>query len=164
MGVHKRVERWGVAALLACTLACAPEANVHETKQAKSQGCIYCHSGAYIAVKTPVHVGVNPITCGDCHATNAWKPTIGGGGHPEELFPIRAATSKHANPAIGCGDCHDARLGDSTGGQNTDCIHCHIGAHTIASVDQAHAGRPGYTPANPNSPNSCLGCHPSGAK
>jgi hypothetical protein len=145
---------------VSCVAACAPEANVHDTKQAKSQGCIYCHTAAYLTVKTTKHyVGAGdpsnyPITCNDCHGTNAWVPTVGGGGHPEARFPLTGA-SKHNNAAIKCADCHKASLGENTGGQNTDCIHCHIGAHTIVG---------GYTPASEAAPNSCLGCHQAGQR
>jgi hypothetical protein len=143
--------------------ACAPEANIHDTKQGKAQGCVYCHSAAFVTVKTPVHLGVNPVTCQDCHSTNAWIPTIGGGGHPEARFPLTGA-SKHNNAAIRCGDCHKPSLGENTAGQNTDCINCHLGAHTIASIDAVHATVGGYTPANVNAPNSCLSCHTSGQR
>jgi len=153
-----------LVAAIAAAAACAPETNVHETKQAKSQLCIMCHSAAFVQVQNPIHVGEKPVTCQDCHGTKAWIPTTGAGGHPEAAFPIQATTSKHHNPAIGCNDCHDASLGPSTAGANTDCIHCHIGAHTIASVDALHASVQGYTPANPSTPNACRNCHPTGAK
>jgi hypothetical protein len=152
------------AVACACAGACSPRGNIHDTKEAKSNACINCHSAAYVQVKEPPHQGIKPVTCNDCHSTTAWVPAIGNGGHPEDLFPIQAATSKHHNPAIGCTDCHLASLGPSTAGQNTDCIHCHIGAHTIATIDGVHASIAGYVPANAATPHSCLDCHPSGAK
>lgn len=142
--------------------ACAPEVNVHETKQAKTVGCINCHSAAYVQVKDPPHTGSKPVTCNDCHSTTGWKPTIGAAGHPEQSFPIQSG--KHRNPAIGCNDCHMTSLGPSTAGMNTDCIHCHIGAHTIATIDAVHAMVPNYPPANAAAPHSCLDCHPAGTK
>lgn len=139
------------------------DTNIHQTKQALAQPCINCHNAAYTQVQTPNHVFMAyATTCADCHGTKAWIPTTG--GHPEANFPI--TTGSHANAAIGCGDCHKPSLGGSAAGQNTDCVHCHIGAHTIPSIDSAHigvvdGGMP-YTPASAASPHSCLGCHPSG--
>ena len=157
--------------VVACVTACASETPVHETKQAQTQACLSCHYAAFLKVQTPDYVtlvgfqhGPDQVNCSECHATSAWTPTKA--GHPEARFPIQAATSKHKNAAIGCGDCHIAALGAYSAGANTDCIHCHIGAHTIATIDATHAalGVSGYTPADPNAPHACLNCHPSGAK
>ncbi len=149
-----------LAALLA-TAACT-SVNVHDTKKAQNEPCVTCHSAAYQNVQTPVHVGVYPDTCDSCHNTTAWIPTTA--GHPEDKFPI--TTGPHANAAIGCTDCHKPSLGPSGGGANTDCIDCHIGAHTLATVDSAHAGLAGYNPASSATPHSCLaaGCHPNGLR
>lgn len=157
--------RIALAACL-CVWGCTAEQNIHETKQAQSQPCINCHSAAYVQVKTPPHEGIKPVTCNDCHGTTAWVPTIGLAGHPEESFPIAAANSKHHNPAIGCNDCHDKTRGQSSGGMNTDCIHCHIGAHTIPAIDAVHATLmvANYPPANEMNPNGCLDCHPAGKR
>ncbi len=138
--------------------ACANSDNIHDTPAAAGQPCINCHSAAYDNVQTPKHVGVYPTTCNNCHSTTAWYPSSG--GHPESKFPI--TTGSHANPAIRCTDCHIASMGPDTLGQNTDCIHCHIGAHTIPSVDSAHTGVSNYTPASTSMPHACLTCHPSG--
>jgi hypothetical protein len=147
----------GVAALLAlwgggsCTTV-----NIHDTPKARDQPCASCHAEAYNDVQTPVHVGVYPDTCGDCHDTQSWSHFTHGG------FPID--TGSHSNPAIGCADCHIASLGGSDfGGQNTDCVDCHIGAHTTPAVDSAHTTVNGYTPSSASDPNAaCLSCHPSG--
>jgi hypothetical protein len=157
------------ALALACALAasvalggaaCTGTQDIHQTSEAKSKACYDCHSTAYQIVQTPVHVGVMPTTCADCHSTNAWIPAAG--GHPEDKFPI--TTGSHANPAIGCSDCHIASLGADTGGQNTDCVHCHLGAHNTPAIDSAHTGVANYPGSAPTSPPSCLnaGCHPSG--
>ncbi|HEY2517971.1 MAG TPA: hypothetical protein VGI39_44175 [Polyangiaceae bacterium] len=147
------------AALAALAPACQGNEDVHQTQEALSGACYDCHSSAYQVVKTPVHVGVYPTTCADCHTTTAWIPAVS--GHPEAQFPI--TTGSHANKGIGCADCHIASLGPSTGGQNTDCMHCHLGAHNTPGIDATHAGIAGY-PGTPASPHSCLnaGCHPSG--
>lgn len=157
----------GALGLSAFAASCT-ETNVHETEKAKSHACVDCHAEAYALVQTPPHEDdagpIKPNTCETCHSTKYWSPSIGG-GHPETAFPIM--TGSHHNAAIGCTDCHLASLGANTAGQNTDCIHCHIGAHTIPSIDAVHAGvkddagNP-YAPANPATPHSCLGCHPTG--
>lgn len=151
--------------VLACATACASETPVHETKQAQTQACLSCHYAAFLKVETrPLPAfqhNTKMANCSECHATSTWT------SHPEARFPIQAATSKHMYPAMGCGDCHIAALGAYTAGANTDCIHCHIGAHTIATIDDTHAalGVSGYTPAA-NAPHGCLAvnCHPSGTK
>lgn len=156
-----------LALLVACALSpllalgngCASTDDIHRTAEAKSKSCYDCHSTAYAVVKTPVHEGLFPTTCADCHATTSWIPAAG--GHPEAKFPI--TTGSHANKGIACADCHIASLGSDVGGQNTDCTHCHLGAHNTPAIDAVHAGIPNY-PGAPASPHSCLnaGCHPSG--
>ncbi|HZU84230.1 MAG TPA: hypothetical protein VE987_14975 [Polyangiaceae bacterium] len=149
-----------LAALLALVGSGCTATNVHQTSQARDEPCVACHGAAYEQVRTPLHVGVYPDTCADCHGTSAWAPATG--GHPESKFPI--TTGSHANKAIGCDDCHVPSMGSDTGGQNTDCVHCHIGAHTTPLIDGAHTTVAGYTPSSASTPHSCLaaGCHPSG--
>jgi len=150
-----------IAALCALNVAaCAGTDDIHETDEARSKACYDCHSTAYQLVQTPKHAGVYPTTCADCHATTGWIPASG--GHPESKFPI--TTGSHANKAIGCADCHIASRGSDTGGQNCDCVHCHIGAHNTPAVDSLHSGVSGYMGSTLTSPPSCLtaGCHPSG--
>jgi hypothetical protein len=141
-------------------VGCAGTQDIHETSEAKSRVCFDCHSSAYAIVKTPVHQGVYPTTCNLCHSTTAWIPASQ--GHPESKFPI--TTGSHANKAIGCADCHIAALGSDVSGQNTDCVHCHLGAHNTPAIDAVHAGITTYPGSAPTSPPSCLqaGCHPSG--
>jgi hypothetical protein len=140
--------------------ACTNNPNIHDTDQASGQPCINCHQSAYALVKNPKHEGLFPQTCETCHSTNAWIPASG--GHPESKFPI--TTGSHSNKAIACADCHIASLGSDVAGQNTDCVHCHLGAHTLPSIDGAHTTVAGYSPASASMPHSCLsaGCHPSG--
>jgi hypothetical protein len=147
-----------LAAALAGAPACSGTDDIHQTAEAKSKACFDCHSTAYESVQTPLHAGVYPTTCSDCHATTGWVPA---GGHPEAKFPI--TTGSHANKAISCPDCHIYSLGSDIAGQNTDCTHCHIGAHNAPALDGLHTGVTGY-PGTPPSPHSCLaaGCHPSG--
>lgn len=150
---------------LVATVSCTQQVNVHETKEAKSQGCINCHVAAYLNVQTPVHVNVNPVTCQDCHSTVAWVPATGAGGHPDAKFPI--SSGAHHSPAIGCADCHIASQGSSTGGMNTNCIACHIGAHNTPFIDSdpAHASNASYMMKQATgNPHFCLDCHPAGKK
>jgi hypothetical protein len=152
----------GFAAIVALDGAgCAGTGDIHSTSEAKSKACFDCHSEAYQIVKTPVHVNVYPTTCNLCHSTNAWVPASQ--GHPESKFPI--TTGSHANKDIICSDCHIASLGSDVGGQNTDCVHCHLGAHNTPAIDATHAALGAAYPGSaPTSPPSCLkaGCHPSG--
>jgi hypothetical protein len=100
-------------------------------------------------------------TCGDCHDTTAWSSTSGGGGaHPEAAFPI--TTGVHSL-GIACADCHIAANGSAAGGANTDCIHCHLGAHPRSAMDSdpKHTGLSGY-PGASAPVNFCLNCHPKG--
>jgi hypothetical protein len=132
--------------------------NIHDTPQAKGRPCVNCHSAAYDQAQNPVHVGVYPNTCADCHNTSGWLPATA--GHPEALFPI--TTGSHANKAVGCDDCHVPSTGSYSKGQNTDCVHCHIGAHTTPSIDSTHTTVSGYTASSASMPHSCLTCHPTG--
>ncbi len=145
------------------------QTNVHQTAEVVGPPptpCIKCHSNAYNGAMAPPHApqngGTIQNTCGDCHGTDKWTPLTG--GHPETKFPI--TTGSHANKAIGCTDCHKASLGADTAGANTDCVDCHIGAHTTPSIDATHIVDSGvvdgYTPSSASTPHSCLGCHPTG--
>jgi hypothetical protein len=115
--------------------------------------CIGCHADrrAEADVAVSGHSAF-ATTCGDCHTTTAWLPAIGG-GHPETEFPI----SRGAHSVVACLDCHNASLGPSTDGMNTDCIGCH--EHANAARD--HGDVAGY-PASPPTPHFCLDCHPNG--
>jgi hypothetical protein len=149
---------------LSCALAagsgCATETNnIHETSEGLSKACFDCHSSAYQLAQSPVHAGVYPVRCSQCHVTTQWVPAPFV-KHPEAKFPI--TTGVHASQGIACADCHIAALGSNASGANTDCIHCHIGAHNAPAVDAVHAAIPNYTPASPSAPHACLGCHPSG--
>jgi len=119
--------------------------------------CVGCHLADFQRSTFPGHSSF-PQTCQDCHSSQGWSPAQ---AHPERAFPIQ--TGPHAKPTIACSDCHDATRGSSTKGQNTDCIHCHLGAHTRPGIDAAHNGLgAAYPGPNAASPNFCLGCHPTG--
>ena len=148
------------ATALLAVASCSSNDDIHLTQGAKTKACYDCHSTAFQTVQTPKHVGVYPTTCAECHATSWWVPAST--GHPESKFPI--TTGSHANRAIGCADCHVLSQGSDMGGQNCDCIHCHIGAHVTPAIDTVHTGIAGYAGSTPMSPPSCLksGCHPTG--
>ena len=125
--------------------------------------CIGCHEGSHArSLADPQHRGVSgypagpaePNFCLTCHPTGS----ADGAAHPEAAFPI--ANGTHAG--ITCEQCHDASLGASVGGANTNCVDCHTGEHERRAVDPQHVGVSGY-PAGSAAANFCLTCHPSGA-
>lgn len=116
------------------------------------RNCVGCHQADYDRTTQPPHAGQMPTTCGDCHGTRAWRPALGG-GHPEARFPIAAG----AHQGVDCQACHQADLGPSTAGANTDCITCHVRAES----DPRHVGVSGYG-FQPAMPHFCLTCHPAG--
>ncbi len=122
--------------------------------------CYSCHMADFQNASNNIAGHANfATTCQDCHTTAGWDQA---GGHPESKFPI--TTGKHANSGISCTDCH-SQPGPWTAGQNTDCIHCHLGAHTTPGIDSTHQGISGYPAggsASAPTPNFCLMCHPSG--
>lgn len=119
--------------------------------------CVPCHRDEYEGAQNPLHVGVMPETCADCHNTRAWRPATGG-THPEDRFSI--TTPPHT---FACNECHNPSLGLTPGKDNTDCIGCHTGAHTLVLMDAAHANVAAYLP-DPSMPHFCLGCHPAGRR
>jgi hypothetical protein len=123
--------------------------------------CYACHKAESDASTFPGHATF-PHTCLDCHQLSGWSPAITG-PHPEAKFAI--TTGIHAAPGIGCQDCHVLAKGVSSGGANTDCIHCHLGDHIVPDIDAKHLqlAVPNY-PTGLVSTNYCLTCHPTGVK
>jgi len=120
--------------------------------------CVDCHLAQYEASPYPSH-GTFATTCADCHGTTTWSAATAG-LHPEARFPIAAGPHSFS---IACTDCHVDPAASPTKGANCDCVHCHLGAHELATIDATHASLgPAYTPAASGPPNSCLTCHPSG--
>ena len=151
-----------IAPAFALGPACGGSNDIHDVSSAAlNKDCYSCHSTAYETVQTPIHLDLFPTTCADCHSTTAWLPAQN--NHPEAAFPI--TTGSHANAGIRCTDCHNSSLGLDTGGLNTDCVDCHLGAHNGAANDTIHAGisgYPGFSAGVATSPHFCLSCHPSG--
>jgi hypothetical protein len=121
--------------------------------------CDACHHADYQRSTFPGHQTF-PVTCADCHRTSGFSPALPP-GHPEDAFPV--TTGKHATATITCLTCHRLDNGPATGGQNTDCIHCHLGEHQRPAIDAVHGhGDNAAYPTNTNSVNFCLTCHSSG--
>jgi hypothetical protein len=121
--------------------------------------CLACHRSDYEGTTNPPHVQDGyPQTCNDCHTTNMWIPALDG-LHPEAQFP----TNTGPHEPFECLDCHDASLGPSQDGANTDCVGCHTGEHARQRVDEQHQEEPDYV-FDPNNPHFCLECHPRGLK
>lgn len=147
---------WLVACVVVAALTLASCLERHATDGADvtidDSNCVGCHQADYDRATMPVHTGQMPTTCGDCHATTAWRPAVGG-GHPEARFAIASG----AHQGVTCRDCHDASLGSSTAGANTDCLRCHVQGES----DPRHVGVSGYA-YQPARRNFCLTCHPAG--
>ena len=122
--------------------------------------CVGCHTGEHArGAMADVHRGIaeyvfdaaRPNFCLSCH------PAGEAAGHPDDRFPI----SSGAHEGFACADCHDRAAGPDQGGDNTDCIGCHTGAHSRARMDDTHHEEGGYR-WQPDVPNFCLDCHPRG--
>ncbi len=125
--------------------------------------CVGCHTSAHERTAMDArHLGVSGYPTGPaeasfcltCHPNGTADDAL----HPETSFPI--ATGPHAG--LVCADCHDASLGSSVGGANTNCVGCHSGEHERVAMDAVHVGVSSY-PTGPAAPNFCLTCHPSGS-
>jgi hypothetical protein len=149
--MHARVSPVLAGAALAALAACR-EPHGAGAVVIDDDNCVACHQADYDRTTDPPHAGAFPTTCGDCHATRAWRPALGG-GHPEARFPIASG----GHQGVACQDCHDPAAGPSTAGANTDCIQCHVQADS----DPRHQGVSGYT-FQPSMRQFCLTCHPDG--
>jgi hypothetical protein len=152
--------RWSIAALAALAAAsiagCA--ADPYDREKVTSRDCFLCHAEDYESATDPVHVGVNPTTCWECHETTGWRPAEQG-THPDDDF--RISTGQHSD--ILCADCHDAGRGLRANGANTDCIGCHLGSHEVEVMNAMHADRGVASyPTDRSQPNFCLACHIDG--
>ncbi len=142
-----------VIALLSVMLAACLQNHQNGAREFRGDDCVACHLDDYNNAVNPVHVGVNPTTCGDCHSQFGWRPAHAG-AHPEAAFRI-TGNSKHTG--VTCVECHNPNFGSNKKGANTDCIACHI----RPEIDPDHTGRNGYAWSD-SKHNFCLTCHPSG--
>lgn len=118
--------------------------------------CLGCHQADYEGTQNPPHLNMYPQTCQDCHTTDAWVPALDG-IHPEANFPI----TQEPHSKFACLECHNAALGSSIGGVNTDCVGCHTGDHNATKMNDVHKDQVDYV-FDPDNPHFCLECHPRG--
>jgi DUF971 family protein len=115
--------------------------------------CYSCHVAAWQSTQTlgggvPNHITAGfPTTCTTCHTTASWLGATF--NHTYWQLPHHGAV---------CSDCHL----DSSNYATESCINCHTqSAHSMASTNSIHKGKPGYS----YGPMTCIasGCHPKGA-
>jgi hypothetical protein len=119
--------------------------------EVSDEDCVTCHLGDYEAADDPVHVGMMPTTCDDCHSTHAWRPASG--LHPESQFPIQSGPHE----GVDCSSCHEPERGPYQEGANTNCLSCHPNS---ADLRDEHDDEPFFY--DTSRPNFCLDCHPRG--
>ena len=151
--------------------------------------CYSCHKADYDAAPTmgggSTHASF-PHSCQNCHQLSGWSPAISG-PHPDSVCPdhkgrpcFKISTGVHADPGITCQDCHIlAKTGGSSAGNNTDCIHCHLGdpksgslhGHVAPTIDSWHLAPDGGPPvpgyanfSSQGTTNYCLTCHEDGTR
>jgi hypothetical protein len=145
-----------LALLTAVAMACG-RSSADGPSETGSRACVACHQSDYEGVTRPVHVGVKPTTCADCHDETAWHPahpgTDAGGAHPEERFPI--SSGNHAD--VTCAGCHSEP--GATSKRNTSCVQC----HSRARFDPKHRRVTAY-PSADAPPSFCVDCHTRGTR
>jgi hypothetical protein len=141
--------RVGIVAWLALGLGCQ-KLNEHQKRGINTQGrqCVECHQTDYETTTNPVHTGLFPTTCADCHSENAWSPTQPGAAfdHP---WPL---TGRHAQTA--CGSCHTDESGASRyAGTPQNCVAagCHLDDYNQRAIVRA--------PEHSIYPQTCESCH-----
>ena len=144
----------GAHAMLACALATSA---IHRSTKARPHSASAATRSDYDSSPYPGHADF-PTTCENCHTTTAWTPAVGG-THPENAFPIQ--NGAHSPYRDDCVSCHNPDLGSPVNGENADCVGCHDGEHTRASMDPKHLEEPDY-PQGAAPPNFCLDCHSDG--
>lgn len=101
--------------------------------------CAGCHSASYESATNPVHVGVLPQTCGDCHSREAWTPAT------VTQHPWFGLDGKHlTTPCVSCHTGNPKRFA----GTPTDCVGCHL-------ADYQRSTFPGHG----QFPKTCHDCH-----
>lgn len=109
--------------------------------------CNDCHDDDYLASANPNHSALSiPITCEDCHTTNAnWAPATF--SIHNNYYPLIGA---HATIASDCATCHN---GNYTTTPNL-CVDCHISDYNSATNPNHVAGQ---------FPHACESCHSQSA-
>ena len=128
-------------------LGCSGQSG-HEDADAGSGRCAQCHMPDYL--DAPHHVGVKPTTCGVCHASERWTPTVKRhrwaltGAHARtKCFACHVGTPpKFEDTGDACVDCHLDTLEQHTFpehlGYPRQCEHCHS---TVAWLPATWNGR-----------------------
>ena len=77
---------------------------VHDGVEVTQSDCVVCHQGDYDATTSPVHEGLFPTTCADCHSVSAWIPALGGGAgdtsDPAHDIVVDALIPRYSGTAI----------------------------------------------------------------
>jgi len=107
----------------------------------ESGRCATCHLREYSDVKHPAHAGAKPTTCGVCHATTSWHPTL--------LNHSWALTGAHAK--ADCFGCHRDNP-PVFQGTHSECVDCH-------RSDYDKSRFPGHS----RFPLTCAECHSTAA-
>ncbi|MGE0784224.1 MAG: hypothetical protein AB7S26_00950 [Sandaracinaceae bacterium] len=68
-----------VVALACAALAAGCRSHSGDRAEVMGADCVTCHLDEYRATTSPVHEGLFPTTCADCHSVSAWVPALGGG-------------------------------------------------------------------------------------
>ena len=111
--------------------------------------CFACHEPAFNGTTDPNHTSVQfPVTCEDCHSTNAWKPS--NWDHDSQYFPIYSGS--HRGKWDTCTDCHE----NTSNYKQFECINCH--EHNKTDMDRIHSRRQNYEYTSI----ACYDCHPNG--
>jgi Cytochrome c7 and related cytochrome c len=104
----------GLAAAAALGVSCNPLP--HDGIEVTRGECVTCHRSEYETAVEPLHLGVLPETCSDCHAEDHWSPASG--FDHDARFELRGA---HAN--VACNACHTK--GYEPGDTPSTCVSCH---------------------------------------
>jgi hypothetical protein len=92
----------------------------------------------YLHVSDPVHVDVNPTTCGVCHTEESWRPTA-------LHHPFWALTGAHEKAK--CFYCHQGTPARFPGTPKA-CVTCHLPEYDSSTY-----------PGHSTFPTTCADCH-----
>jgi hypothetical protein len=160
---------WALMTTLALFFGCTRKDDIHDQPSTKASPCVQCHKSAFLAARQPKHDGVFPVTCGDCHSTSSWTPTVGDIHQSPAILATpcvdchkakydATSTPKHAGtfPET-CGDCHGTKvwqplrrnIHETETAASKECVACHK-ANYDGAKNPAHVGL---------FPETCAGCH-----
>ncbi len=141
---QKRGTRAGMAGFMLALGALANTAcqEVEDHHPVVSGDCASCHLDEFAEATNPLHVGVMPETCEDCHSEKFWSPAPGF----SHEWPLTGA-----HGAAQCSSCH---TGEPVVFANTpeECIGCH-------RDDRDQVTQPNHSAF----PEECQTCHTTDA-